>query len=97
MGRSAAQCQRKLQTSFSKPVLRFPLLVFLTPLWVLPKIALGLLSQWQYLLCFLMLLPACLAGNWCWCMAFYRELVRPSVDDDQMSDEPVSSCSSECL
>lgn len=97
MGRAAAQCQRKLQTSFSKPVLRFPLLVFLTPLWILPKIALGLLSQWQYLVRYLALLPACLVGNCCWCMAFYRELVRPSVDDGQMSDEPVASCSSECL
>lgn len=97
MGRAAAQCQRKLQASFSKPVLRFPLLIFLAPLVILPKIALGLLSEWQYLVRYLALFPACLVGNCCWCMAFYRELVRPSVDDGQMSDEPVLSCIQDCL
>jgi len=78
MGRAAAQYQQTLRRPLVRPFLRFPALVFLTPLATLPTIAFGLRNQGRLLLDFLALSPACLVGNLRWCMAFRREIAHPS-------------------
>lgn len=78
MGRAAARYQQTLRRPLVRPFLRFPALVFLTPLATLPTIAFGLRDQGRLLLDFLALSPACLVGNLRWCAAFRRELVHPS-------------------
>lgn len=78
MGRASAQYHRQLQPSSGKLVLRFPALIFVAPLVILPSIAMNLLGAWGYLARFLALAPACLIGNWFWCLEFYRELTCPT-------------------
>jgi GT2 family glycosyltransferase len=74
MGRASAQYHRYLQSPSARLVLRFPPLIFMAPLLILPHIARNLLGAWGYLARFLALSPACLVGNGVWCLAFYREL-----------------------
>jgi GT2 family glycosyltransferase len=78
MGRAAAQYQRTLQRPLMQPFLRFPALVFLSPLVTLPRVAFGLRDQRRLLADFLALSPACLVGNLRWCAAFCREIRHPS-------------------
>lgn len=74
MGSAAARYQKKLAQGLYHTVARLPILIFLAPMVVLPRIALGLFGNWKYFFRFFFLLPMCLLGNWAWGWAFYREL-----------------------
>ncbi len=74
MGGAAARYQKKLGQGLYPTVARFPFLIFLSPVLILPRIALGLFGNWNYLIRFLLLLPMCLLGNWAWGWAFFKEV-----------------------
>ncbi len=74
MGRAAARYHTILQRPLIKPFLRMPLLVFVSPLVILPRILFNLIgTEAGYLARYLLLLPVCLVGNLVWATAFYRE------------------------
>ncbi len=74
MGKAAAGYHMEIRKAIMKPFLRFPILVFVSPLFVLPKIFFNLIgAPLGYLLRFLPLLPVCLLGNLVWGAAFRRE------------------------
>jgi hypothetical protein len=73
MGRASAQYHQVLKSKEFEWVLKFPWLIFLSPLKILPKIGFGLIGQWRYFLRFLLLAPMCLLGNWAWGWAFWKE------------------------
>jgi len=72
MGWASAGYHKVLGGRSHAVVSRFPLLIFLSPLVMLPRIARSLIGQWRYLFRFLLLLPVCWIGNWVWGAAFYR-------------------------
>ena len=76
MGRAAATYHQILQRWWVVPFLRVPILVFLTPLVILPSIAFNLArSRWSYLIRFLLLSPMCAIGNLVWASAFRRQVI----------------------
>jgi GT2 family glycosyltransferase len=74
MGRASAQYHQVLKSKEFEWVLKFPWLIFLSPLKILPKIGFSLIGQWRYFLRFLLLAPMCLLGNWAWGWAFWKEV-----------------------
>lgn len=74
MGNAAARYQKAMGQGLYSSIEKLPLLIFLSPLVVLPRIAFGLLGNWRYLIRFLLLLPVCLLGNWAWGWAFYKQV-----------------------
>jgi GT2 family glycosyltransferase len=76
MGRSAATYHQALQRWWVAPFLRAPILVFLAPLVILPRIAFALAhSRWSYFFRFLLLSPMCLLGNLVWASAFRHQVI----------------------
>jgi glycosyltransferase involved in cell wall biosynthesis len=74
MGKSAASIQKICGDRKHRWITKFPCLIFLSPLVILPKIAMGLVGQSRYLCRFLWVSPMCLLGNWYWALAYYREV-----------------------
>lgn len=75
MGTSSAIYHAHVERPLVAPFLRFPMLVYMSPLIILPKIAIELArSRWSYLAKFLLLSPICLAGNLVWAHAFRRQV-----------------------
>jgi GT2 family glycosyltransferase len=76
MGRAAATYHQVLQPWWAPPFLQLPLLAFLAPLVVLPRIAFeSARSRWSYFCRFLVLSPMCLLGNLVWASGFRRQLI----------------------
>lgn len=73
MGKAAAGYHTELRKSVMRPFLRFPILAYVSPLVILPKIFFNLIGAPSgYMARFLLLLPLCLIGNWVWADAFRR-------------------------
>lgn len=84
MGIAAADYHQTLQTPVIRPILRFPILVLLTPpvnclhiLWRLLRTRSGMLPM------FLLLSPMCLLGNCWWAFAFFRRVQQTPVRGSQ--------------
>jgi GT2 family glycosyltransferase len=84
MGIAAADYHRRLQTPVIRPILKFPILVLLTPpvnclhiLWRLLRARSAMLPM------FLLLSPMCLLGNCWWAFAFFRRLQQTPVQGSQ--------------
>ena len=76
MGRSAANYHQVLRRWWIVPFLHLPILTFLSPVIILPRIAFDLArSRWSYVVRFLMLWPMCLLGNLVWARAFRRKIL----------------------
>ncbi len=76
MGRASASAQVSTRPKGSELIFRFPILIFISPAKILPRIAYSLLGQWRYFFRFLLVSPMCLLGNWVWGWGFYREVRR---------------------
>jgi GT2 family glycosyltransferase len=77
MGKAAAHYNRQTRRWWLPWMERWPSLLFAAPLAVLPMIGLRLLrAPAGYLPRFVLLLPACLQGQWLWAGAFRQELLR---------------------
>jgi glycosyltransferase involved in cell wall biosynthesis len=74
MGKSAAEIHKICGDRKHRWITKLPCLIFLSPLVILPKIAVGLVGQSRYLCRFLWVSPMCLLGNWYWAFAYYREV-----------------------
>lgn len=72
MGLASAGYHQVLGNRSHAVVSRFPWLIFLSPLVMLPRIAGSLIGQWSYLFRFMLLVPVCWIGNWVWGAAFYH-------------------------
>jgi cellulose synthase/poly-beta-1,6-N-acetylglucosamine synthase-like glycosyltransferase len=71
MGRAAADTQAELRVWWGAPFLRWPMLVYLTPVPILVRVLSKVLrSRWSYALTFVALLPTCLVGSAVWAHAF---------------------------
>jgi len=84
MGTSSAIYHVVVRPWWAGLFLRVPVLAFVAPVVILPKIAIELArSRWSYLAKFLMLLPMCVAGNLVWANAFRRQVKRMRGAADQ--------------
>lgn len=79
MGAASARAHLAMRTWWIAWFERWPILLYFAPFGVLSMIALRLWScPWGYRLRFLVLLPICCLGQWCWADAFRAQLRRRS-------------------
>ena len=81
MGQAAANYHQVRRFWWVVPFLRMPLLAYVAPFFILPKIALALVqSRWSYLCRFVLLIPMCPTGNLVWADGFRRQVIESRAD-----------------